>query len=320
MVKTLAVVGFLATLLLIVFLVISGVKHIPGAFSSLSEMMNTINGYKNGDDLIITTDKTVVNSGESFQITWTDIPLIGEYGFKYSCDGGVFLEVRSADGELVPMKCTDTLTLSNDATGLFLYPLSKEMRFSDVELTVIFSDTDKKVALENSIKVTVVNATIPFRDTDVEVVKEDTKETEAPVRRDSVKPVAPKVASPYPASNPNGYTDLVMTILGNGVLRNGVFIPTTSYDNNENNALRFDVKNIGTKRSEVWSFSVVLPDGEVYTSKTQIALNPQEHIEFTLGFFIDKEDGVTATLTPTLHTTGDASVSNNSKTIAVPVK
>jgi hypothetical protein len=94
-----------------------------------------------------------------------------------------------------------------------------------------------------------------------------------------------------------GSSDLKMTILGSGIIKNEIFSYTNRYDSDERNALRFDVKNVGSQVSDIWYFNVVLPSGKVYTSPKQVALRPQDHIEFTLGFYLDEETGEYATLT-----------------------
>ncbi len=117
-----------------------------------------------------------------------------------------------------------------------------------------------------------------------------------------------------------GSSDLKMTILGSGIIRNEIFSYTSRYDSDERNALRFDVKNVGSQISDTWYFNVVLPSGKVYTSPKQVALRPQDHIEFTLGFYLDEETGEYATLTTMIESNTDKNPSNDSASLRVNVR
>jgi hypothetical protein len=142
-----------------------------------------------------------------------------------------------------------------------------------------------------------------------------------------VKPQTPAISKPtpkpvtttvYPSSNPNGFTDLKVTTLGSGALTNGVFTYTPKYDSDMRSALRFDIKNIGTKTSDTWSFSINLPDGQKYTSEAQTALKPNEHVEFTIGFGLGDEDTL-AKITTTVKTANDPNSKNNTSVWSVVV-
>lgn len=117
-----------------------------------------------------------------------------------------------------------------------------------------------------------------------------------------------------------GSSDLKMTILGSGIIKNEIFSYTNRYDSDERNALRFDVKNVGSQVSDIWYFNVVLPSGKVYTSPKQVALRPQDHIEFTLGFYLDEETGEYATLTTMIESNTDKNTSNDSASLRVNVR
>jgi hypothetical protein len=337
LVKVLAIFGFIATVLLLVWLIVVSVTRAPGTFSSLASIAESVGSYRTVSELSIATDKTVVNSEESFQITWTDMKQDGEYRVHYTCTDAVSLLVRGEDGKLMPMTCKDTLTLPAAVHGLYLSFSSKEARFADVPLSVSFTDAAGK-KLESTTKITVVNATIPVGSTapvaenepGPEVVKPEPQAPAATTTPPAApKPVAPTVTAPkpqapivtsaYPQSNPNGYTDLKVTMLGGGIIRGGVFAFTPSYDSDLHNAVRFDIKNIGTKTSDSWTFKTVLPSGTVYESERQPPLKPQEHVEFTLGFGLDDDDNLVK-ITTTVYAKSDTNHKNDSATWSMVVK
>ena len=324
-VKVLAITGFLVTVAVVVWGATLAVKQAPRVFSSLASIVESMQAYRPLHELTITTQKTVVNSAESFEILWTDVRQTGEYAFTYTCTEGIALQVRGENDSLMPMSCTDTLTLPATVHGLYLTIDSTTSRFTDVPLHVSFTNTDKSEAFENTVKITVVNAGIEIKEQTIPEMPEvivippvqPTEEavTETPAIDTPTTPVT--ITAPSQVSR---QSDLAMTILGSGVIRNGVFSFTQRYDRDLNNALRFDVKNIGTAVSDTWYFNAVLPSGKVYTSPKQSALRPGDHIEFTLGFYLDGDSGTQATLTTMLYSTTDTNESNDSKSITVTVR
>lgn len=315
-IKTLAIIGFIVTLVLIVFLGVKGLSKLPGAFSSLASIVESIQNYRPVEEITLTPEKTVVNSGEQFQITWTDVQEDGEYTFSYECTDGITLQVRRDNNEMVTINCTDELTVDSTVLGLFLSITSGEMRFVEVPLYLSFINADADLALDTEAKVAVVNAQIPT---------EEEEEKPVPPKEETPKPTTPKPATPrptpvpqpvytivYPESNPNGFVDLKVTILGTGILDGNTFINTGAFDEDKRNALRFDIKNVGTKTSGEWTFKTILPGGEVYESKDQRPLKPSERVEFTLGFTAEQDDDdELVRLTTTVDARGDNNSSND---------
>lgn len=342
-VKTLAIVGFLVTIAFFVYITVEGSKRAPEGFASLASIAETINLYRPTKELTIATEKIVVNSSEPFQISWTDFRTEGEYAFTYACVSGVRLAVRTGEGSFMPMACTDTLTLPADVHGLSLTALSDDLRFTDVPLTLAFTNSKTKSTLEHTTKITVVNATIPVHEvtdaktaTTTEVAKTDTEKKPDEVKPvpETVKPVVPEtpVAKPVIPKEPvvkpvvpttpakETYTDLSVQILGAGVLEGDAFGYTKTFSTDAHNAIRFDVANLGTKTSGNWSFTTILPTGEVYTSPVQAPLAPQGHMVFTLGFYLDVQEGTVVTFTNTLSIAGDAKTGNNTASLSVVVE
>lgn len=334
-IKTLAIVGFIALIAFGIWLLIQGARFIPGSFASLASIAESIQNYRPTKDLTIATEKTIVNSGESFKVTWTDLNKSGSYNLTFECVDGVSLAVRSDTDEQVTIPCTETLTLPNNATGLFLTINSAAQRFVDVPFSVEFVSDDGADEKLSDANVTVVNASIPTT-TPAVAVAEPEPVKEAPVP--TPKPVTPEPApaptpAPKPApvpkpvisetpmipiSNPNGYTDLRVMFLGIGTMDGNTFVPSGTYDRDERGGLKFEVRNIGTKTSGDWTFSTKLPGDSTYESVKQLPLKPNEAAVFTLGFSID-EDGRdrAATLEVEVSAPGDIITRNNAFTWSV---
>ncbi len=335
-IKTLAIIGFFVLIALLIWFLIQGLRMVPGAFSSLANIAESIQNYRPTKELTLATEKSVVVAGESFRISWTDLEKKGTYEFTYTCTDGITLQVRGVENELITIPCTEKLSLPEDVNGLFVTVTSATQRFVDVPFMVTFKDATDETARESHAKVTVVNATIPLAvNTGTGTATSTDAEPETPVV--VVKPVVmPKpttsgtgsqgaaavTAKPtvqqtfvsyYPVSDPNGFVDLKVSYLGVGEMNGNTFIPKSSFDRSERNGLKFEVKNIGTKTSGTWTFKTTLPSGQEYESSPQVALKPNERVEFTLGFNFDAgDDDSKVTVKSTVYTKEDSKESNNS--------
>lgn len=311
-VKLLVIIGFIATIFALLWLGTLAIQALSPAFSNLASVAEIKENYKPNDELTIATEKSVINSGESFQISWTDMKQGGEFKFTYVCENGVTMLVRGEDGTLIPMQCTETLSLPPTVHGLFLSVDSRAKRFADVEFSLAFVSSQKEITHVADSKITVVNPAVPAGP-EVAGDSTDTDDTPAPpVTKPATTPApAPVYTSAYPESNPNGYTDLTVKVIGTGELRNGVFAFTGSLDPDERNAIKFDVQNKGTRTSDAWNFEITLPDGTSHKSATQVALKPSEHAVIVLEFSVEEDDEEFGKITIETHTNRDSNSGND---------
>ncbi len=332
--KILAIVGFLAAIVLLVFIAVKAVSFIPSAFSSLASIADSVYNYERNPSLEVTTPNSVIKSGESFAVTWNNVKRPGTYSFSYLCADGVRVEVRNMAGEILPLTCGEGLTLEKDQTSIDVMVITDAQRFTDVTYRVLFTASDPRLeGLSTESKITIVNASIPTS-TGVATKPETTPTEEnsngaeaTPEPTAPVKPTQPIAGTPtyveeviyaIPTSNPNGTIDLRVTLIGIGTLEGKNFTKTQALEAGEGGALRFSVKNIGTKTSNEWSFKAELPADIDYTSGDQKALKPNEEAIITLSFTGtdrtgSEEFGITAT------TKGDVNSKNNSFTATVKV-
>jgi hypothetical protein len=299
LIKTLAIIGFIAVIVFGVWLSVQIVRVIPGAFSSLASIADGIYNNRPVDTLSISTEKDIVNSGESFQVTWTDTERNGTYGFTYLCTNGVSVDVRSG-GNVATLTCGETLELAGNVTSVDVIASSEKQRFIDLPFTIIFTGVGQDEPLfEKNGRITIVNASIPQSVGIAETDDEDTEETADDSDTSATGQVA-AVAQPIvteqvitrmPVSDPNGFVDLKMTYLGVGEITGNSFTPSATIDNDERGALRFEVRNIGTKTSDDWTFEVLLPTGMTFESDEQTPLKPNERATITVGFDTFNETG-----------------------------
>lgn len=329
--KTLAIVGFFAAILFIVWLAVQIVSIIPGAFSSLASLADSVYNYDNKQELVVTTEKSVINAGEAFTISWSQMRKEGTYSFSYACTEGVAVDVKNIEGNVTSLACATPLDLGS-ATSLEVLVASEKNRFVDVAYTITFTQTGSKEVVTTAAKaITIVNATIPTSasltsgtkpETNTNTNVTPTKPVVTPTKTPTYvagKPVTTtKIVYSVPVSNPNGKTDLQVTFLGVGTLKGSVFTPKTTIDIDDENALQFEVKNIGTKTSGVWSYKAELPADITYSSGEQKVLKPNERAVITLGF-----EGITKTGTETvgvtLSTKNDVKESNDKFTKTIKI-
>ncbi len=301
--KVLAILGFLAIIVLAVWLAVKIVSVIPSAFSSLASLADSVYNYDREMKLEVATENSVVNAGEAFTISWTNMRKNGTYTFSYSCIDGVSVDIRDKEGNIEALSCDTPLDLKN-ATSLEIRVSSEKSRFVDVPYSVTFTENgnEEAVSTGNS-TVTIVNATIPTSGIVQEEDSETEEETAAPEPSKTVTTpstprytpgtpiVTKKTIYTMPVSDPNGKIDLQVTFLGVGTISGSTFIKKNSIDIDDQGALQFEVKNIGTKTAEDWDYTAKLPGDITYTSDDQKALKPNERAVITLGFEGLSDDG-----------------------------
>lgn len=301
--KTLAILGFVAIIILIVWLAVKVVALIPGAFSSLASIADSVYNRTTDAELVVTTENSVINDGESFTITWNELPGSGTYSFGYKCTDGVSIDIRLSNSVIEPIVCNTLVNLA-DNTEVEVVINTEKQRFTDVEYVVAYNQEGVEPITTTSI-ITVVNATIPTTAVAVTPVDESTApEANTPTAAPApaaptgggavtTKPPAPVAGTPrivkhyiwqIPESDPKGTIDLQVSHVAIGVMERGIFYSQPELEEDEPGVLQFEIKNIGSKTADRWSYEVELPDGETYESGNQKALKPNERVVLTLSF------------------------------------
>lgn len=290
--KVFAIVGFIAIILFAVWLAVQIVSLIPSAFSSLASLADSVYNYDKQQDLVVATPNSVVNAGESVTVTWTKMRKEGVYSFTYKCTDGVAIDAKNAAGEVVSVACDTPFSLDGK-TSVDLIVASEKFRFVDVSYTITFSQIGvKNSALSTTKTITIVNPSVPTAGT-AQTPATQTPATPTVAATTTVKTPSHVAGTPttvkkyiyvVPTSNPNGKIDLQVTYLGVGTLNGKVFTPATAIRTDQNGAIQFEIKNIGTKTSDVWDYTAALPASITYASGPQLALKPNERAVITLGF------------------------------------
>lgn len=333
--KSLAVGGFIGLIIIIAWLGITLVRVLPNAFTSLASLADSVYNYQ-PVKIVIVTSEDIVNAGDSFTISWNDPKPAGSFSFTYACTEGVAIEVRTIKSYIQSVTCDVPFELG-DVTSMDVTVRAERNRFTDIPYTISFITPraiDDVATAEGTISV--VNASItapePVATTTPEVTP--TPETPKPTTPVVTKPPVSKPTTPVPpkptyiqtpiygipVSNPNGTTDLSIRSLGAGTISsNNQFINVGTINGDTDSAIQFEIKNLGTKTSDTFTFTATLPNGTTYTSPVQAALKPNERSVISLGFTMNGERGVKV-FSAIVSITNDTNTKNNSFTSAVTVK
>lgn len=315
--KVAAIIGFVALLVLIAWLSITIVKNVPGSFASLASLAESVRSFDysrvdNASDdeavktitenmLVVTSDTNVIESDSNVRLSWTDASAQGSFIFSYECSDGVVMTIVENDG-VRNINCGTNYNLGN-TNNITLRVISDESRFADINYTLGFIATNEtEPSATADAVVTVVNEGVPLTFADataetdeeeVTAVEEKPSETtpEPETITEESAPTTPTQGQEFvqeftytiPVSNPNGRIDLATRFLAVGTITGNTFV-VGQLNNEESGAIQFEVKNLGTKTSEKWTYTVSLPSGGMVESPAQDALEPNERAVITIGF------------------------------------
>ena len=313
--KILAIVGFLGIIIIIAWLSVQLVNILPGAFSSLASVADSVNKESSletkedkKDPLILTSNTSLINTGDDIVLSWSTIDKPGSYVFSYHCVEGVSLNIVDEENGIKSIDCERNYNIG-DVGSLNLQAESAKARYENVNYTIDFlaiNDTKPRAGGESSF--TIINSQVQGL-----AVVDDNNETEEEAENseeefventpDNSEEVANTNSNSYPqtpiyeqefvyeipVSNPDGRTDLSTRFLGVGEIKGSRFIEGP-VEQDESGAIQFEVKNLGSKTSEEWTFKVSLPTGGYYESEEQKPLKPNEAATITIGFNTGSDD------------------------------
>lgn len=262
------------------------------------------------ESLSVTISNDVVESGKTFTVTYEHkgASTNGNHFFQYKCDDGLFLKLISDNNGIeTPVFCDTPADIGKLAKGtLNILPVLTNSDSANSTLEIFYqrSGDEEERTPSSAVDIKIVKT---LADSDI-ANKSQQINTVAPLtagpKTEQLYKIGDKIASsttatptsPKLISNPNGYVDLSTKIIEIGAVdkTTNQFIATSTLRSGDRIAVRFYVKNIGTKTSKDWNFSASLPTlpWYIFQSDTVQPLAPGDRIEFTLGFDnIEKSDG-----------------------------
>ncbi len=302
-VRTLAIFGFVAIIIVGMWGSVQVARGIPNAFSSLASAIVSFSSVfvPAGEKIVLSAQSLTVDSNQPFVLSWSHDKksVDGSYTFRYNCADGVSFTSLSASGAPETIFCNTAFHFLNANNQMTLTPFSANNRFVDVQVFIEFTPNGANtptVTGQTTFTVTNTgNTTSPGT-----LTPTTTPVTVIPV---TTVPVTPRPVTPGPTqtniypingagvSDPNGYVDLAVRIIETGVVdkTTGVFTASSTPSRSASNsriAVRFAVENRGTKTSPQFDFNAVLPTlpYNIFSSPMQQVLAPGDRIEFTVGF------------------------------------
>ncbi|USN88092.1 MAG: hypothetical protein H6779_01435 [Candidatus Nomurabacteria bacterium] len=330
--KLIMAAGLIAIIVFFAWSAVQIVKIFPTAVSSLASLADNVYNYREGDKkqtISATSDRSIMNSGESLEVWWENTKTSGTYTFNYECKDGVAIDIKTTDKEFVSLSCGSSYDLGL-VDRLEMQVDSEKARFAEIAYTISYiknnsSEPDSSQTKSISVLNTNIAETESITDTDTQSENENKPEeapsdttTEPTETKETVstqpKPVIPtETVYTYaiPVSDPNGSTDLVVSDLKIGVENNtDTFIETNSIIQDIPGVIKFTVHNIGNKTSNTWVFEVELPGNVTYKSDDQDPLKPNERAIITINFPAVNEIGKDSISIQTF-TRSDANITNN---------
>ena len=318
--RALAVIGFVAVLIIGMWGSVQVARAVPGTLSAIAAAFVSVT------QIFVPASETITLSAPSLSVP-TGSPLTlsfthnkksvdGSYTFRYNCVNGVSF-VSGQNGATENIFCNTSFRFNNTNNTLTVTPVSTENRFVDVEVFVDFTPNGTNSStVTGSTVVTVENTTVATSPTTVTPPITTPKPPVTPTRGSETKVTIP-ISGNTQVNNPNGYVDLTARVIEIGTVdkATGAFVASTTPNRRDRVAIRFAIENVGTKTSKEFTFNAVLPTLPPYTyfSPMQQSLNPGDRIEFTVGFdsFIDASQGeVIINVDPT-GTVNERSKDNN---------
>jgi hypothetical protein len=311
--RTLAVLGLVAIIFLIAWLSVQIIQVAPSAFSSLASMAEGISNYEEAVEeeivefAVIGPDETII-AGDTTILTWDAVP-DQTYSISYECAEGTAVSIVTNDG-VREIACGERYDLGAvDAAEL---AITIETENADVSYTILaFTNDENEPTDAASGVIAIINPTLVAEVAGESTTATSSEETveEAPVEP-TPEPVDPEPVSEVvfalPVSDPNGFVDLSTAFVGVGETDDGL---TTTLEQDSSGVFFFSVRNIGTKTSDTWDFSVALPDGLTYRSDTQLPLKPNE--QATLALTVDTDDDNNHNFVVEIDTDEDRNTNNN---------
>jgi hypothetical protein len=275
--RTIAVLGLIAILLLGAWGIIQLAFALPTVFSNLSTSVSSLfthtttpTATSTKESIVVTVPPTTV-SGQTLQISWKHQN--GErnaqysYAVSYACQSGLSLRAPLPNGNFQAVPCNTPFNYVNTNDRMSLMP--SVTTATPLALTVTATKLSSNAV--TSTGTATVQVTAPAAMTK----PTSTKPTTTTTKPTTTKPTTTYYPSPKPVAALYGYGDLAVTITSIAPASNGV---TT---------IKFTIENLGTNTTQAgWSFNATLPINGSYNfaSQPQQALNPGDKIAYVLTF------------------------------------
>lgn len=309
--RTLAILGFVAIIIIGIFGSLFIARSVPGVVGNIaSAVVSFTSVFVPADEaIVISVPSLTVSNEETFEISWehAEKTVEGSYTVRYDCVDGVYFTSPAPNGSETTVFCNTPFNFLNAQNAITLTAYSENNWFVDVPFYVDFTPNGaNQPTVTGSTILTIANEDVTGSP-DATEGGEETEDTTGTPSTPTPRTPGEETSGTFPlgttptTSNPNGYVDLAARIIEVGLVNKntGEFIASSTPTRTSGIyrvAIRFAVENLGTRTSDQWTFNAVLPTfpSHIFSSPTQQALGPGDRIEFTLGFdkFVDDDEGL----------------------------
>ena len=276
----------------VVLLAIGIVRLMPTVFSYIgSATASLFKIFKPAPELIITSSKETIKSGEAFTFSWATPVDTKNNTIEYPCNDDLQVYFLGENQSKINVPCGKEFKLGPQMNSAsFLATLGKPDIFADITFTIKQTQADDSLKKgEKLITVTSgkdIVAPIPTnnRPTLVSTTTRDRIDTPAPRTPTGGGTYMPQYFGP---------ADLTISGITSGVIhpQTGIFVPKSSISSNEFGAIQFTVTNKGGTRTGYWRLSSTLPGGNSFESTDLAPLSPGGSALFTLQLGNNSRNG-----------------------------
>lgn len=293
---------------------------IPNAFSSLASVGANSAGKtavsSGSEKITLSVPALTVNTRSTFPLSFTHEKKTtdGSYTFRYDCANGLFfVSPTPPSGAPATVYCNTPFNFLSSNNTIILTPVLETSTPVDVTVYIDFTPNGAtKPTMSGSLKITVVNngGFTPSATSTPSATTPKAPVSTTPSNMIKTPNTSQTGTTYYPVntvrtSDPNGSTDLRVTIIEAGTVDRGTgtFIPSSTPSRSQKVGVRFAIENIGTKTSPQFDFSAVLPSYAQSNFQGPLVqeLAPGQKVEFMMGFdsFSTQNGGVvTITVDP----------------------
>jgi hypothetical protein len=336
-IKALSILGGLTLIAGVVWVGARGLVLFPNVGSALATAVASVQSlFIPAERIVVSTVDSQIVVNEPFTLTWehrskkTD----GSYTLSYECVDGVHL-ARRITGIDSTLFCNTPLPLTPDEKEITLVAVGEVDGVVTIPVSIRFTENNSSiVSREGTLSLLVQDAYLDTAtSTTTSVVSgTSTQTTVTPGTSSAQGSIGQAITIPItvpPFSDPNGKSDLVPRVIAVGLVdvKTGAFTEVDEIPyklpTGKRGAIKFEIRNDGTKETDDWKFEVALPTSPdyTYTSTNQQSLFPGDRIEYVIGF-----DRVRNTDTDTYRieadpkdTVDESNERNNSETGAITI-
>ena len=272
--------GLLAIVLALIGAMIVTLILVPRFIGFVSNFSFNIFG---GDETetIVTADRTRIASGEIALLTWNGpVRMTGVYSLTVPCKDGIVAAFHT--GEQISCDQPFFFTSADNTVAYRLYNTSGSEQSIPAYINYKNEEEDESIIGDTFVNVT-HGVGAPATGTPVTPSEPTTPVVVTPPST----PTTPTTPSKPTTPTSQTIADLTLTLTDIGWLDdNNVFRSGSNAPANAKSAIKFTVRNIGSRASGAWSFTAQLPSAANpnYQSPVQNSIGAGGSSEFTLGF------------------------------------